>query len=429
MGDSKEGLNFPDLAPVDHARHCPTYTNIINRRGDEMVQMDEMDSLQMDLETLLVAATRRMRQLTSEIQMLSDGQEGKRDKKKEQELKRSKPSDERPTKKIKSDSPAHPKYFPGSSSSSSTGRSKAKTAMPKALEYDMLDDTQPQQTSRIPVNDAPNRFWQSIEPYCTPVTTDNVRLLEKLCQTQLQPDDEYYKIPELGVHFSQRWALEDMREEKSEGSRAIGKTFEKQDGNVEGILKKAADTLESSDPCPFGSLTQRLISAFVEENMMVPPDQAASMLESGKHGSSGNTVTGGTDKMSNSIKITKSLSHTHKLESRIRMELIEQGILEPETTDSKKEDEVLKELVRSQQELKAVSSRNRDVLQQLLQVAQEELKKQEVKRKIDSLNTEVMEHYRRVMAARQKKRTLMKKEKEAAWKALRDRDALIKQLE
>jgi len=40
-----------------------------------------------------------------------------------------------------------------------------------------------------------------------------------------------------------------------------------------------------------------------------------------------------------------------------------------------------------------------------------------------------MEHYRRVTAARQKKRTLTKKEKDATWKALRDREALVKQLD
>ena len=40
-----------------------------------------------------------------------------------------------------------------------------------------------------------------------------------------------------------------------------------------------------------------------------------------------------------------------------------------------------------------------------------------------------MEQYQRVSLARQKKRTLMKKEKDSAWKALRDREHLIKQLE
>ena len=39
---------------------------------------------------------------------------------------------------------------------------------------------------------------------------------------------------------------------------------------------------EPNDATPFGSLTQRLISAFVEENIMLPPDGAATMIEPGK---------------------------------------------------------------------------------------------------------------------------------------------------
>jgi len=27
MADYKDGLNFPDLTPVDHARHCQQYTS------------------------------------------------------------------------------------------------------------------------------------------------------------------------------------------------------------------------------------------------------------------------------------------------------------------------------------------------------------------------------------------------------------------
>ena len=38
---------------------------------------------------------------------------------------------------------------------------------------------------------------------------------------------------------------------------------------------------EANGATPFGSLTQRLISAFVEENIMLPPDSAATMIETG----------------------------------------------------------------------------------------------------------------------------------------------------
>ena len=40
-----------------------------------------------------------------------------------------------------------------------------------------------------------------------------------------------------------------------------------------------------------------------------------------------------------------------------------------------------------------------------------------------------MEAYRKIQAARQKKKTPTKKEKDAAWKAIKERDAIIKALE
>ena len=63
--------------------------------------------------------------------------------------------------------------------------------------------------------------------------------------------------------------------------------------------------------------------------------------------------------------------------------------MEPDSVGSKDEDEILNELKNCQQELRAVSKQNRDVLKQLLQVAKDELKKQEVRKKLDAANTEV----------------------------------------
>lgn len=72
---------------------------------------------------------------------------------------------------------------------------------------------------RIPKNDAPNRFWASVEPYCADITNEEVRTLEELLKP---PEDEaeHYKIPPLGKHYSQRWAQEDLLEEQKDGARA-----------------------------------------------------------------------------------------------------------------------------------------------------------------------------------------------------------------
>ncbi|XP_076801430.1 transcriptional adapter 3-A-like isoform X2 [Clavelina lepadiformis] len=395
MGDRKDVLKFPALNLVDHPRHCQQYTNVLSRQVDDSVSVEEIDVLQMDLETLLAAATSRMRQLQTEIQILSDmGESTKKEKKKDSD-KRTKPMDDRPTKKLKaSDSPAHTKYVSANQGSGSIfGRQKAKGNLARFAEGDILDDPQSNQTTRIPVNDAPSKFWQTVDTYCVPMQHETIRMLEQMVQGR-EDIEENMKIPDLGVHFSERWALEDMREEQSEGNRANVKNFEKSDGSVHSLMKKASSAItEQEHACPLGFLTQRLISAFVEENIMVPPDQATSMLDSGKYGDNLSSALGEADGVI--LKPSKSTSapHVQKLEARIRMELIEQGILEPETTESKKEDEILNEIINCQQELKAVSARNRDVLQQLLQISKGELKKQEVRRKVESANTEVRQSW------------------------------------
>nr|XP_002126817.1 transcriptional adapter 3-like [Ciona intestinalis] len=432
MSDQKDGLKFPDIAPIDHPRHCQQYTNVLTRDEDDPIQVEEIDGLQIDLETLLAAATRRMRLLQAEILVLSDMNDNKKDKKihklKDTDLKRSRHSEDKPAKKLKSsDSPSQSRYnivptTPGSSSNTAgVVRIKVKELPPKVSEYEYeYEEQQMVQPPRVPINDTPSRFWKSIEPYCSPINHESVRLLEEMIKQD--DDNDYYNVPALGTHFSQRWAIEDMKEEQSEGNRANVKTHEKPESNVEAVLKKANQFMEQSHSEPFGSLTKRLISAFVDENIMAPPDHE-SMLDSVR---SLDATEGGN--YSKPMKSLPPIPHAHKLESRIRMELIEQGILEADAADSKKEDEILTELMRCQHELKVVSNRNKDVLNQLLLAAKEELKKQEIQKKIESANTEVMEHYRRVMAARQKKRSLLKKEKDLAWKALRDRDVLIKQL-
>lgn len=63
--------------------------------------------------------------------------------------------------------------------------------------------------------------------------------------------------------------------------------------------------------------------------------------------------------------------------------------MEPDDFNNSNEDEILSELKSCQQELKAISKQNRDVLQQLLQVAKDEVKKQEIRKKLESANTEV----------------------------------------
>lgn len=69
---------------------------------------------------------------------------------------------------------------------------------------------------KLPKNDAVDRFWASVEPYCGDITNDDIKLLEELLKSH-EDDADYYKIPPLGRHYSEKWAQEDLLEEQKEG--------------------------------------------------------------------------------------------------------------------------------------------------------------------------------------------------------------------
>lgn len=62
-------------------------------------------------------------------------------------------------------------------------------------------------------------------------------------------------------------------------------------------------------------------------------------------------------------------------------------------------------------------------------LARDEMRKQELRQRVRVADNEVMEGFRRIMAARQKKRTPTKKEKDQAWKALKERESILKLLD
>ncbi|XP_017280641.1 transcriptional adapter 3 isoform X2 [Kryptolebias marmoratus] len=417
-------LKYYDFKPVEHVKLCPRYTAVLSRSEDDGIGIEELDTLQLELETLLSSASRRLRALEEQRQILTDWQDKKGDKRvlgKDPDP--AAPSRHKP-KKQKQDSKGGPGPGPG--------RPKSKIMQPKVQEYDFPDD--PQDVPRTPKNDAPNRFWASVEPYCADITNEEIRLLEELLKP---PEDEaeYFKIPALGKHYSQRWAQEDLLEEQREGVRASDKKKSLMGGplseldakDVDSLLKKSESQHESpEDGCPFGPLTQRLLQALVEENIISPMEDSPIPDIPGKDANDG----AGTSPRSQGKAF--SVPHTRSLEARIKEELIAQGLLDSEERPGQggdSEDEVLAELQKRQAELKALSAHNRSRKQELLRLAKEEMRKQELRQRVRVADNEVMEGFRRIMAARQKKRTPTKKEKDQAWKALKERESILKLLD
>ncbi|XP_030898681.2 transcriptional adapter 3 isoform X1 [Melopsittacus undulatus] len=466
-------LQFHDFKSVDHGKVCPRYTAVLARSEDDGIGIEELDTLQLELETLLSSASRRLRVLEAETQILTDWQDKKGDRR---FLKLSKEHDVGTS--VKHGKPKKQKLEGkgGHGTGPGPGRPKSKNLQPKIQEYEFQDD--PIDVPRIPKNDAPNRFWASVEPYCADLTNEEVRVLEELLKP---PEDEaeHYKIPPLGKHYSQRWAQEDLLEEQKDGARAAaaadkkkgvlgplteldtkGAAVPKPDSawkgwehppqalgvtgallrcsplfgafpscflpDVDALLKKSeAQHEQPEDGCPFGPLTQRLLQALVEENIISPVEDSPIPEIAGKD--SGADGAGTSPRSQNK---PFSVPHTKSLEGRIKEELVAQGLLESEDRPAEdSEDEVLAELRKRQAELKALSAHNRAKKHELLRLAKEELHRQELRQRVRMADNEVMDAFRKIMAARQKKRTPTKKEKDQAWKTLKERESILKLLD
>ena len=76
-----------------------------------------------------------------------------------------------------------------------------------------------------------------------------------------------------------------------------------------------------------------------------------------------------------------------------------------------------------------MSAHNLQQLKRLTKTAREEMGRQELRNKLAAADTEVMEAYKKISSARSKKKPPSKKEKEQAWKALKEREIILKQLE
>ncbi|XP_030849022.1 transcriptional adapter 3 [Strongylocentrotus purpuratus] len=440
-------FQFPELAHIDHKKSCPRYNAVVDREEENgSISMEELDCLQLELETMLAAVTRRIRQIQQEVQSMADLQEIKKEKKepnlekKEETSTTSAPPsgkrgriDEKPEKPEKP--PKKMKESSGKGGNTSTpgvgsNRPKAKSMSihQKIQEYEFTDDPLSDVAPpRLPRNDTIDRFWASVEPYCADITNEDLKMLDELIKSG-EEETEFFKVPSLGKHYSVRWAHEDLLEEQREGGRITDKKKGPSPNTKEAkaMLKKA--DRPDDDCCPFGTLTQRLISALVEENIMCPLEEEF-LMDSSKE-ENGTITDGNTATSPKNGNRPFTVPHTKALEARIKEELLAQGLLDvDDPMIMGEEDEVLLELQKRQEELKALYAHNRTQKQRLVKLAKEEIKRQELRQKLRAADNECIDYYRRIMAAKQKKRSPTKKERDAAAKALRDRETIIKQLD
>ena len=298
---------------------------------------------------------------------------------------------------------------------------------------DYFDPEQDSNTIKSKAVDAPNRFWATVEPYCADITLDDLKFLEDSIKAS-EDDSEYYKIPPLGKHFSEKWAMEDLAEEQEMGKKANDKKQSTlKSSNADNINDSAlADMIKTGsesghipvdEACPFGPLTQRLISAFVEENIIAPITEES--LDTKVSGDAGKVAAQAGTKLMH-------VPHARTLEVKIRQELAVQGIIEKsedhEIENEDGGDEVLNELKKRQAELQALVKLNQTSKRELLEAAQTEMRKQELRHRVQSADADVLEWFRKFSSYKQNKKSPTKREREMASNALKERETILRVL-
>ncbi|KAG5306352.1 TAD3B protein, partial [Pseudoatta argentina] len=397
------------LKTVDNSRHLPRYTSILKRTVEEGVVMDDLDTLQLELETLLSAVVVRHRTLQDEIASLFSAEERKDRRSKSSKslslLDKKIREEKFKPKEIntKSQSPLHTKLFKQKTVGSSTNQ-----VIPTLHEMSRIEGSKSDVPKLLlPKNDTPNKFWASVDSYCTDIMPDDIKLLEELIATH-GDISEFKKIPSLGRHYSLMWAHNDLLQEEDAANSNREKKKNRTD--MSHLISKGDKKTNSIA----GPLTQRLVSALLEENVYVANNNMENKL-----------FRDGDPPVLRDLTIQNSMN----LELRMHKELVEQGILEPDAQKKNQEDdEILAEIKRCQQELFVLSNHNGTQLKRLLNQAQEESKRQALKRKINIADNDVIEHYKKLTLAKQRKVPLTRKDHEKAWACLRERENLLEQL-
>ncbi|EDV99647.1 transcriptional adapter 3 [Drosophila grimshawi] len=287
----------------------------------------------------------------------------------------------------------------------------------------------------LPKNDMPNKFWLSVEPYCMPLTNEDLRLIDDLLEQYRGP--LVPPVPSLGPHYSTVWAQEDMKALQPGGARQKSQ-------NVSAMLKKADSMLEESIT---GPLTQRLVSALMDESL---PSEAAAVGEHSSNSSSNNENTHSQSQSSSTqsngvgskatvaaaaaasgnFRSLSMLKHGVGIEQRLRKELIESGLIEAnELAKHEDVDEVLLEIKRVTAEISAVAQFNSDELKRLRSAASDEIKRIELKRKLDTIDQEILECYKRMLQYRAKRKGHTAEERQEIMRLTSEQRALAEQLE
>lgn len=431
--ESTSGLVIPIIKTKDCAKQLPTYTAALNRSSEESLAAEDLDNIQLELETLLSSVALRYRVLKSEYESL-DKDEKNKDRKNKNTLQLSGQVGEK--------QPASP----ATSVVNSGKRKRDETSLVRKPKHTTLKHAKNPNAKNSPIApltddsmdyapgvhganrdiqkplpakiDTPNKFWLSVEPYCMPLTNEDLRLLNDLLEQYNGP--LVPPIPELGPHYSTVWAAEDLKDIQQGSNANVNNRLKPQNNGAAMNMLKKGDSM--SGECVTGPLTQRLVSALMEEQLLSNP---ADIVADNSNSSSENTHSSAPM----NFRSFSMLRNCIGIEKRVKKELIEQGILDISDFPNNDEDEIHNEIKRLVAELSTIAEYNSGALKRLHDAASEEIKRLDVKRKLDSIDQEILETYRRTLQNKAKRKPLTAEEQQEIYRLTNEQKNLSNQLE
>lgn len=482
---------IPHIKLQDNGNSLPTYAAALSRAPGESVPSEDLDAIQLELETLLSTVAIRHRALKSQLDSIEKG-----DHKSSVASTSSSSSSSRPSTATTVQASDKPPISPGkrrrtddnvntqqqmqqqqqlekrakfresvgkmSSLSMRMGKLKNTAGLSPASQHTTDDSsdahtfslsrsknssnnhpnsnssstsTNQQNAKLVHQSTAPNKFWLSIEPYCMPISQEDLKMLDDLIEEF--SGNINTAIPELGPHYGVQWGLEDLADEKDNSNAQVKSATGKkgaqqqhnnatQNGEVMRILRNSKKGMGEGVT---GPLTQRLVSALIEENLISDSTNTTTTTSTENSNSSLENMP------NNGVMQTRStvglLKNGISIERRVRQELIEQGILDDEEdlNSTPPDDEILQEIKRIQSELVGIAKFNTNELLKLQSIANEELKRLEIKRKLDDVDQKVLEMHEKMVANKQTGHKMTKQERDEIFRLTEEQKNLSYKLD
>ncbi|XP_037937174.1 transcriptional adapter 3-A [Teleopsis dalmanni] len=436
--DAVNNGSIPLIKSKDNAKQLPTYYNVLQRSSEDYLSAEDLDKIQAELETLLSNVALRYRVLKAEYESL-DKDERRNERRSKHttsgEKAPSSPAVQSSSGKRKRDTDTSTQLTRKPKSSVKHIKNAKKSPNPQQHTDDSTDSTPTvvQNTLTVPAgqarsgehhapkvtlpkNDTPNKFWLSVEPYCMPITNEDLRLIDDLLEQYTEP--LVPAIPELGPHYSKTWAEDDIKDLQQASNPNYNRL--KQQNTVANVMLKKGDALV--DECVTGSLTQRFISAFMEEQLITLPPELVTNAADSSNSSSENTHSSA----QLNFRSLSMMRNCIDIENRLKEELIKQGLLDP---DDNNDDEVLNEIKRITNELTLISDYNSKALRQLKTASANEIKRLEIKRKLDLVDQEILETYKRTVQNKAKQKPITAEEQQEVFRLTAEQKSLSDQLQ